>query len=276
MSTQTLTETAAAAFVRPAGSGVLAQTWYMTQRLLRALLRQPWMIVVTMFQPILWLTMFSALFKGLVDLPGVTSDNYVTFLVPGVVLMSALFSSAWSGTGFIQDIEAGVMDRMLTSPVRRGALIAGAVGYQAIITVVQSVVLILLGLAIGARYDGGALGLLLLIAVTVLFGCAFASLSNALALVSRKQEMMIMVGQLVALPLMFVSSALVQPEVSADWIGTIARYNPVDWVVRTGREVTGASPDWGYVWPHTGYLVAFLLVCGWLSVRAFRSYQRSQ
>ena len=64
-----------------------------TVRHLRALWRQPWWIVVTLMQPIIWLLLFGALFEKVVEIPGFTSDNYLTFLAPGVVVMTALFSS---------------------------------------------------------------------------------------------------------------------------------------------------------------------------------------
>ena len=97
---------------------VLRHVGYMAARDLRALWRQPWYIAVTLVQPVIWLLLFGELFKGVADLPGF-SGSYIAYLAPGIVVMSALFSSGWSGMGTIEDIDRGVTDRLLVSPVRR-------------------------------------------------------------------------------------------------------------------------------------------------------------
>ena len=81
-------------------------------------------------QPVIWLLLFGALFKRVVDIPGFGGGSLHRFLTPGVVIMTALFSAGWSGMTVIDDIDRGVMDRFLVSPVRRGALIAGRLAYQ--------------------------------------------------------------------------------------------------------------------------------------------------
>src|SRR5215203_3283496 len=74
----------------------LADTWSMTARDLRMLVRQPWWIAVNLVQPVIWLLLFGSLFQNVVDIPGFTGgDDYRQFLTPGIVVMTALFSSAW-------------------------------------------------------------------------------------------------------------------------------------------------------------------------------------
>ena len=75
------------------------------------------LIVFTLVQPAIWLLLFGQLFKGVVALPGLERSSYIAFLTPGIVMMTALMTSGWNGTTFIADMERGVMDRMLTSPV---------------------------------------------------------------------------------------------------------------------------------------------------------------
>ncbi len=93
-----------------------AQTWHMTTRLVRRLIRQPWYVALTLIQPIIWLTLYGQLFQRVVDLPGFHATSYIDFLTPGIVIMSALFASGWTGMGVIVDIDRGVMDRFLVSP----------------------------------------------------------------------------------------------------------------------------------------------------------------
>ena len=71
----------------------LRDSQYMTVRHLRALLRQPWWIAVTLVQPIIWLLLFGALFNNVVEIPGFASTSYIQLLTPGVIVMTAFFSS---------------------------------------------------------------------------------------------------------------------------------------------------------------------------------------
>jgi ABC-2 type transport system permease protein len=223
---------------------------------------------------VIWLLLFGELFKSVADLPGF-GGSYIAYLAPGIVVMSALFSSGWSGMGTIEDIDRGVTDRLLVSPVRRSALIAGRVAQGAVVIVVQSVIMVGLALAVGASFPGGVLGVVVLILAAALLGAAFGALSNSLALVTRQEESLIGAVTFLVLPLTFLSTALVNAELMPDWMRTVAAVNPVDWAIEAGRSATAADPDWGLVATDVGLLVALLVVCGMLATRAFRSYQAS-
>src|SRR5580692_4337584 len=118
----------------------LRQTWQVFLRSLRVLVRQPAYLGITLLQPIIWLLLFGALFKSISRIPGFTGGSYINFLTPGVVVMLAVFSAGWTGMGLIEDIEAGVMDRVLVSPVWRGALNAGIVAYGAFVILLQTAI----------------------------------------------------------------------------------------------------------------------------------------
>ena len=75
----------------------LAHTRYMTITHLRQLWRQPWWIAVSLVQPVIWLLLFGALFQSVADLPGFGSDDYIVYLAPGIVIMTAFFSAGWTG-----------------------------------------------------------------------------------------------------------------------------------------------------------------------------------
>lgn len=253
----------------------LIHSWYMTIRHLRMLSRQPWLIAITLVQPVIWLGLFGALFKRIIEIPGFAASSYLDFLTPGIVVMSALFTGGWAGTSIIEDYNRGVLDRFLVSPVHRGALIAGPLMQQIVSIIVQAAIILLLGLAMGARFAGGLTGALVLTACTVLLGAAFGALSNGLALLARKGEAVVVAVQFVALPLTFLSSGFMQQDLMPGWIRTIARFNPVNWAVEAGREALGEGVDWGFVFSRGGYLLLFMVLCAWLAVRAFRAYQRS-
>lgn len=246
-----------------------------TARYLRAFLRQPYYILGTLVQPIIWLLLFGQLFKRVADLPGFTTGSYIAFLTPGIVVMTAMLSAGWSGTSYVVDMDRGVLDRFLVTPVRRSALIGGELIYQAGLVLLQSLIILGLGILAGARFEGGIVGIAVLLVGTVLLGTAFASFSNALALLLRKQESLIALNVTLVLPLTFLSSTFLPVNLMPDWMQQFARFNPVNWAVEVARLALSSSVDWSQVGVYLIELLALTLVCAWLSTRAFRAYQRS-
>jgi len=273
MTTATLTPSLPA---RRGGPTFLTHTLLLTGRQLRAAWRMPAFLVMNLVQPVIWLLLFGQLFKAVIDIPGFgVGQSYLEYLTPGVVMMLALFGSAWSGTVYIQDMDRGVMDRFLTSPTNRAAMIVSTLVYQSILAVGQS--LIVLGIAFwaGARFEGGIAGILLLLLGVVLLTAVFCSLSNAIALLTREQTALIGISQLLTLPLMFLSSAIMNTKLSPEWVQNVAAYNPFEWAVIVGREALSASPDWPSLWLHAALLAALALVMAIWATTAFRTYQRT-
>jgi ABC-2 type transport system permease protein len=255
-------------------TAALAQTRSMTIRHLRELWRQPWYVAITLVQPLVWLLLFGALFRRVVEIPGFGGD-YVDFLTPGIVVMTALFTAGWVGMGVIEDLNRGVMDRFLVSPVSRGSLIAGRLGQLAITIAIQSVIVTALGLAVGARFPGGIVGVAVLVVASVLLAWSIGALSIGLALVTRQEETLIGAVQFVVLPATFLSAGLMKQELAPGWVQSVARFNPVNWAVDAGREALGAGADWSLVASRLGLLALLAGVCAWVATRAFRAYQTS-
>jgi len=249
--------------------------WFLTLRVLRHLMRQPWYIALTLIQPIIWLGLYGQLFKRVVELPGFQTNSYISFLTPGVIIMSALFGSGWTGMGVILDLDKGVMDRFLISPVSRPAIILGRLVYLAIVTVVQSLILFAMGYLLGARYPGGAAGLLVLLIAAISLGLPFGALSIAMALMVRKQESVIGAVNFILLPLTFMSPVFMASALMPGWMIAAARFNPLNWAVQAGRVALSSQPDWSIVLLRLVSLWCFALFAIWLATRAFRAYQRS-
>jgi ABC-2 type transport system permease protein len=246
-----------------------------TMRSIRVLLRQPFYLVLTLVQPVIWLLLFGKLFTNVVRIPGFSASSYIDFLVPGVVAMATLYSAGWAGFGFIQDMERGVMDRFLTSPAHRGALIIGTLTYQATTTILQTTIVLVLGYVAGARYDGGAVGVLVTVCCAILLAASFAALSDSLALRLRSQEALIGLANLLVLPMTFVSTAMMARQSAPGWIRAGARVNPVDWAVTASREALSVSPHWAAVGWRVGALAALTVAMAWTATTSFRAYQRS-
>ncbi|MGI8405601.1 MAG: ABC transporter permease [Thermomicrobiales bacterium] len=130
-------------------------------------------------------------------------------------------------------------------------------------------------MALGARFSGGIAGVLVALVAAVLLVVIFAALSNAIALLVRQQQALIGLSQLTTLPLMFLSSAVMDTSLAPAWVRTIARYNPVEWAIVAGREALLGTPDWSVIWTRLGLLAVVALFMGWLATRAFKAYQRS-
>jgi ABC-2 type transport system permease protein len=251
----------------------ISDTWALTVRDLTRLWRQPWFIGIVLVQPVIWLLLFGELFQSVVDIPGFEGGDYKQYLVPGVLVMTAFFSSGWNGMSTIDDLDRGVTDRFLVTPAQRWALIVGRLGQNAVQVLIQSLVIVGMALAIGVRFEGRALGVAALVLAAVLLGTAFAALSNALALVARQEETLIGAVTFLQLPLTFLSTAFMQEELIPGWVATVAKYNPVDWAIVAGREAVQGGTDWSMVAGYFGLLAAFTLACVMLATRAFRAYQ---
>jgi ABC-2 type transport system permease protein len=252
----------------------LRQTLQMFVRNVRVLMRQPAYLLITLIQPIIWLLLFAALFKAVADIPGF-KGTYLNFFTPGVVVMLALFSAGWSGMGAVEDIQSGVMDRMLTTPVWRGALNGGAVLYSAFTVMIQTVLIIVLALILGADFKGGVIGVIMMMIVGALLAAAVSSLSNAVGLLGRQRETVIGTVSFFQLPLTFLSTGMMQASLLPHWIRDVAKFNPVNWAVVAARAAAMQKTDWGVVGTRVGLLFALVLVSAFLAQRAFGRYQKS-
>lgn len=250
----------------------LSDTLYLLKRQVGATLRVPVWIAVILVQPVIWLTLFGQLFGRITELPGFGTYSYIQYLTPGVIIMTALFSSLWAGMGLIEDLDDGVIDRMLVTPVHRGALMAARVLHAALIVSVQSLIILGLGLLLGARIDGGIADLLLILLPAILLGAGIAALSNGLALLARREETLVAVVNFFGMPLTFLSTVFIAAELMPSWILRVAQGNPVEWAVHAAREVMlhqVATPVWSY----SLALSLFAIVAGFLATQAFRIYR---
>ncbi|HUL25471.1 MAG TPA: ABC transporter permease [Streptosporangiaceae bacterium] len=256
-------------------TAIATHTSLMTGRQLRALARQPAYLVISLIQPVIWLFLFGSLFRKIVELPGFGASSYLDYLVPGVVIMSALSTSMWSGMTVLEEIDRGVMDRFLVLPLHRSAIINASVVMQSLMTTVQSLIIVALGWAAGAHYPGGVAGVLVLIAASVLIAVVFSAFSNTVGMLARQRETIIGINTFLLLPLTFLSSAFMVTALMPHWMRNVADGNPVNWALEAGRAAMSASPDWSRVLAWGGGLALLAIGVTALSVLTFRAYQKS-
>lgn len=256
-------------------TAIAAHTTWMTGRQLRTLARQPAYLVISLIQPVIWLFLFGSLFRKVVELPGFGAPSYLDYLVPGVVIMSALSSSMWSGMTVLEEIDRGIMDRFLVLPLHRSAIINASVVMQSLITTLQSLIIVGLGWAGGAHYQGGAVGVLVLIVTSILVAMVFSALSNSVGMLARQRETIIGINTFLLLPLTFLSTAFMAKALMPHWMRIVASCNPVNWALEAGRAAMSASPDWARVLTQGGGLAVLAIAVTALSVLTFRAYQKS-
>jgi ABC-2 type transport system permease protein len=189
--------------------------------------------------------------------------------------MNAFFGGMWSGMGMITDLDRKVIDRFLAAPASRFAIVLSQVVRAGITAMVQTLVILLVGLALGVRVHGGVTGWLVVFAAAFLLASAFAGFSNGLALIFRRPESMIATANMVGLPLMFLSSILLGFALMPGWIKTIARFNPVNWGVEAGRNAVVFDTAWAATGEFLLFLLAAMAVTSLFATWCFRSYQRS-
>ncbi|UNC92056.1 ABC transporter permease [Candidatus Contubernalis alkaliaceticus] len=245
----------------------------MSLRKLRPMFKNPLSIILSMIQSIIWLLLFGSLFSKITNIPGFITDSYVTYLIPGILVMNALFAGVFLGMGTLYDIHVGVMERFLVAPVSRVALILSELVSLVIIQFIQSVIIVSIGYIIGARYSFNFFSLILFITMPIIFGMAIGTLSISAALITQKHEAMVSVMQFFTLPLMFLSSAFMSQDLMPDWMMWISRFTPVNWVVHVGRLMMEGWENWIEWASSTSLIIVFLVVCIVFCSKTFQIYQ---
>ncbi|WP_010273094.1 ABC transporter permease [Paenibacillus senegalensis] len=254
---------------------LLTDTAWMFMRYLRGLLRSPFIVLMTIVQPIFWMILFGQVFSSMVSIPGFTASSYMDYLGPGIVMMSTMMSGAYAGMGVLSDYKDGVLDRLLISPINRLALLLGSLLQDALTLTFQAALMAGVAFLLGASFSGGLLGIVQLILIAVLLGLAMAALSISLGLFVRKESSLTAAVSFATMPLLFLSEMFMPLQLVPRWVEAVARFNPLNWAVEAGREVLAAQPDWGLVLQHGCFLLVLFLAACLLVSRAFRQYQRS-
>jgi ABC-2 type transport system permease protein len=161
------------------------------------------------------------------------------------------------------------------TPPPRFSIVLSQIVRSALTAAIQAVIILLVALALGVRVHTGIAGWLVIILAGILVNSAFAGISQAIALLTRREATMIAVANFIGLPLLFLSTTMIARPQMPGWMQTAARFNPVDWGVRASREVVLPGTDWGSVAWHLLLLLALsALTAGW-ATSTFRTYQRS-
>ena len=194
--------------------------------------------------PIIFTLLFTYLFGA--ALSGSTHD-YLQYLLPGSLVMAILMVSMYTGIGLNTDLTKGVLDRFRSLPIWRPAVIVGALLGDAGRYLIASTLVIGLGLAMGYRPAGGAVGVLSALALVLVFAFGLGWLWSTLGLLMRTPSAVMNIGMLVLFPLTFASNVFVDPLTLPGWLRTFVQINPVTHLVNADRALMNGVQAAGQV-----------------------------
>ena len=190
--------------------------------------------VLPAMPPLLMVVVFTALFDRIADSPGFGGVDYVDYLLPGAVVLTALLGAGFTATYLVQDAVGGYLDRLRLLPTSRVAVVGGRQAFEAVRVLPAAVVVLAVCIVLGAPVDGGVAGVTVCLLLVALLSAAFSGLFHVAGLATRDPQTALAlqpVGVLVGL----VSTALVPASVAASGFSDVARLNPVSVVVDGAR-----------------------------------------
>lgn len=203
--------------------------------------RIPQLLIFSTIQPVMFLILFNYVFGGAIQQTGQTG-NYIIFLLPGIIIQSALFGATQASVGIAEDMSSGLIDRLRSLPMARMAVLAGRVLADTIRNIFVVGVMLAVGFLLGFRFGDGVLNGLLGLSLAILFGFAFSWLAITIGLIVKNPEAALPAGFLWIFPLIFASGIFVPVQTMPEWLQTFALNQPVTKVVEAVRSFTIGGP----------------------------------
>ena len=228
---------------RGAVSELVQETSALTKRLFLQLARRPSTLVAGVLQPLIWLILFGALFANAPEglLPG--GMSYGRFLGAGVIVFTAFSGALNAGLPVMFDREFGFLNRLLVAPLRsRSSIVLASVLYITVLSLLQSLAIMITAALLGYGWPGGA-GLLLVVATLLLLVFAVTALSLGMAFALPGHIELIAVIFVANLPLLFASTALAPLSFMPAWLGWLAALNPLTFAIEPIRAAYSGSLD---------------------------------
>ncbi|MGW7073386.1 ABC transporter permease [Streptomyces sp. NPDC054855] len=220
---------------------------------------------VTAF-PIMMVLMYTYLFGGaLAGSPG----EYIQYLLPGILVMSVVMITMYTGVSVNIDIEKGVFDRFRTLPIWRPSVMVGYLLGDMLRYAIASLVMLAVGMIVGFRPDGGVLGVVAGVLLLLVFSFAFSWVWTMFGLLLRTEKSVMGVSMMVLFPLTFLSDIFVKPETMPGWLQAFVNNNPITHVASAVRDLmAGTSPGSSLVWA-LGWAVLLVAVFGPVTMRLY-------
>jgi ABC-2 type transport system permease protein len=254
-------------------------TWTTTTSLLARrnvlkTLRSPAFVSFSLLQPVVWLILFSQTFSGLSDSPQCLGyPSYLTFVAPAMMVLSVLFTALQSGLSVVTDLDTACSTSS-GPPIARSSILVGRLIADASLMAAQATVVLVLAVSMGATVAGGWAGAATMTVGVVLFGVAWAALSDFVALHTADSELTMVIGLFLTLPVLFLTSAFYPRPELPGWLRAVSRANPAAYVIEAGRNVMNVGNDWAALARTGGILAATLVVTLAAATAAYRHVTR--
>jgi ABC transporter DrrB family efflux protein len=235
----TRAESIGAVIIRPRSRGVrsfFTDTFLLTRRNLLLTARTPELIVFAAIMPIMFVLLFRYVFGGSIKVPGYSS--YVDYLMPGIMVQTALFGGSSSAVGVADDFSKGVTDRFRSLPTNRGSILAARTLADLVRLAYTMGLLIAIGLLVGFRFHNALLPVLAGVGIALFFGYACSWLFTLVGLMVRNAESATLAGFLLTFPLVFAASTFTSTQYMPQGLRAFANAQPVTQVANALRDLT--------------------------------------
>ncbi len=245
---------------------VISDSWQITKRNIFRNFRLPQLIFFSSVQPIMFLLLFNYVFGGAVS----NGSSYINFLLPGILIQTALFGAIQTGVGLAEDVQRGVTDRFRSLPMSRIAHMAGRIFADAMRNVFVLMLMFGVGMILGFRIDNGIPLLIFGFLLAVLFGIAFSWVASLFGLITKDSETAQVFGFLWTFPLVFASSVFVPVETMPNWLQVFAHNQPVTHAVNSLRYLTLGIGDTSAIWKTMLWILGIIAVVAPIAVSKYR------
>jgi ABC-2 type transport system permease protein len=190
--------------------------------------------------PVMFVLMFTYIFGGAIA--GSTGD-YLEYILPGILVMSVLFTTVYSGVAINTDLTKGVVDRFRTLPIWRPAPLLGALLGDSVRYFVAGTVIVVVGVILGYRPDGGVGGVLLALLLVIVFAFALSWVFQTIGLLMRSPNAVMNAGFMGIFPLTFLSNVFVEPETLPAALEAFVNVNPISILADASRGLMAGDLD---------------------------------
>lgn len=210
----------------------------LTRRNLLQYIRIPTLLVFSTVQPVMFVVLFRYVFGGAIQQALPPTINYVSYLMPGIFVQTAIFGATQTGVGLATDLTRGIIDRFRSLPMARSAVLAGRTLADACRNLFVVLLMTIVGYFVGFRFEGGPFFAILAIALAVVVGFTFSWISATIGLRIKDTESVQAASFVWIFPLTFASSAFVPVSSMPGWLQAVANANPVTIWANTLRALT--------------------------------------
>lgn len=233
--------------------------------------RLPQLIVFSTIQPVMFLLLFTYVFGGAIK---TDFHNYISYLLPGIIVQTVLFGSMQTGIGLAADLQKGMIDRFRSLPMAHSAILAGRTITDTIRNIFVVVLMVAVGMIIGFRIEHGIPQFLLALLLTLVFGFAFSWISACIGMMVKDVETAQVAGFIWVFPLVFASSIFVPIESMPVWLQSFARHTPITATVDAVRALSLGQDAAPLIWPAVLWIAGLLLVFAPLAVYFYNKKQK--